>query len=119
MRFTRRASYFAAYVYLLLSFAMLGLFVYALAVGSPAATIAGAGLAVFFASAVMGFRAAARQRAESNESGIHVDGVNVWAKNLRREQIARYLHAYRAAQSDIEPGSRAGSATADGYQRAA
>jgi hypothetical protein len=118
MRFTQRASYFAAYVCLLLGFAMLGLFVYALAVGSPSATIAAACLALFFAAAVVGFRIAARQRAESNESGIHIDGVNVWAKTLRRDQIANYVHAYRA-QPDIESAPRADSATADEYDRAA
>lgn len=118
MRITRRASYFAAYVCLLLGFAMLGLFVYALAVGSTAATVAAAGLALFFAAAVVGFRTAARQRAESNDSGMHVDGVNVWAKTPRREQIANYLHAYRA-RPDIDSAPHADGATADEYQRAA
>ena len=47
---------------------------------------------------VVGFRVGARKRAESNESGIEIEGANVWARPLRREQIDRYLLRYRGAQ---------------------
>jgi hypothetical protein len=112
------ASYFTAYVCLLLGFVMLGLFVYALAAGDPLATMAGAGLALFFIAAVVGFRAAARRRAESNEGDTAVDGANMWAKNLRTEQVDRYVQAYRA-QRAVKPASEQASTIADDYPRAA
>jgi thiol:disulfide interchange protein len=115
---TRMVSFFTAYVCLLMGFVALGLFVYALAAGSPLTMIAGAGLALFFVAAVVGFRAAARQRAESNESGTAVDGANMWAKTLRREQIDRYLRAHRA-QPAVQPTSMPASTIADQYRQAA
>jgi thiol:disulfide interchange protein len=115
---TRLVSFFAAYVCLLMGFAMLGLFVYALAADSPLTMMAGAGLVLFFVAAVMGFRAAARRRAESNESGIAVDGANMWAKPLRTAQIDRYLRTHRAPRA-VEPAAETAGAIAPEYRRAA
>ena len=84
-----------AYVCLLLGFAALGGFVYALAIGSDRATILGGGLLACFTAAVVGFRRGARKVAQCDESGNPVDGANVWAQPVRRAQIDRYLLTYR------------------------
>lgn len=112
-------SFFTAYLCLLLGFLMLGLFVYALAAGDPLATMAGSGLALFFVAAVMGFRTAARRRTESNDSDTPVDGANMWAKNLRAEQIDRYLRAHRAQRAVVEPAFEQAGTIGDDYRRAA
>lgn len=84
-----------AYVCLLLGFAALGGFVYALAVGSDRAAIVGGSLVVLFSAAVVGFRRGARKVAQSDESGNPVNGANMWAQPVRRAQIDRYLFTYR------------------------
>jgi thiol:disulfide interchange protein len=112
-------SFFTAYLCLLLGFVMLGLFVYAMAAGDPLATIAGTGLALFFIAAVTGFRTAARRRTESNDGNTAVDGANMWAKNLRSDQIDRYLQAHRAQPAVVEPAFEQASTIADDYRRAA
>jgi hypothetical protein len=87
-----------AYVLLLLVFVALGTFVYALATDSALAGVIGGSLVVLMIASVVGFRIGARRRAESNDSGIEIEGANVWAQPLRREQIDRYLLSYRGAQ---------------------
>ena len=87
-----------AYVCLLLGFVMLGTFVYALAAGSAMAGVIGAGLVVLLVASVVGFRIGARNRAQSNDSGTPIEGANIWAQPLRREQIDRYLLSYRRGQ---------------------
>jgi hypothetical protein len=94
-----------AYVCFLLVFVALGTFVYALAVGSALAGIIGASLVVLMVATVVGFRIGARKRAESNDSGIPIEGANVWARPLHREQIDRYLLTYRGVQDGVEPQS--------------
>ncbi|HEX2214995.1 MAG TPA: hypothetical protein VHH12_16385 [Mycobacterium sp.] len=96
-----------AYVCFLLMFVSLGTFVYALAAGSAAAGIIGAGLTVLMIATVVGFRVGARKRAASNDSGIEIDGVNIWARPLQREQIDRYLQRYRAVRENHEQLLRA------------
>lgn len=93
---------FAAYVCLLLGFVALGTFVYALATSSNLAAAIGAVLVLFFTAAVVGFRVGARKLAESNDSGIAIDGANVWAQPLRRAQIDQYLLSYRAMEDEVE-----------------
>ena len=93
---------FVAYVCLLLGFVALGTFVYALATESYLTAAIGAVLVIMFGLAVVGFRAGARKVAESNESGIAIDGANVWAKPLRRAEIDQYLLSYRGAPDDVE-----------------
>ena len=99
-----------AYVLLLLAFVALGTFVYALATDSALAGIIGGTLVVLMVASVVGFRIGARDRAESNDSGIEIEGANVWAQPLRREQIDRYLQSYRGAQYSDEQTIRADAA---------
>ncbi len=90
------------YLSLLLSFAALGTFVYALAAQSAVAGMIGDGMVVLMLAAVVGFRAGARKRAESNDSGIDIPSENIWAQPLRREQIDRYLSTYRGVRDNHE-----------------
>jgi hypothetical protein len=95
----RRVSMtYVAYVLLLLAFVALGLFVYALATDSALAGITGGSLVLLMTASVVGFRIGARNRAKSNDSGIEIEGANIWAQPLRREQIDRYLLSYRGVQ---------------------
>jgi hypothetical protein len=87
-----------AYVCFLLMFVALGTFVYALAARSTMAGIIGASLVVLMVATVAGFRIGARKRAASNHSGIEIEGANIWARPLRREQIDRYLQSYRGVR---------------------
>ncbi|MGE2715212.1 hypothetical protein ACQI4L_14225 [Mycolicibacterium litorale] len=91
-----------AYMCFLLGFVALGTFVYALAAGSPVAGIIGGTLVALLVATVVLFRAGARKLVESNESGIEIPGVNIFAKPLRREQIDHYLLSYRGVQNDPE-----------------
>ncbi|MCT7658341.1 hypothetical protein [Mycobacterium deserti] len=91
-----------AYVCFLLTFVALGTFVYALAARSAAVWVLGAGFIVLMVAMVAGFRIGARKRAASNDSGIEIEGANVWARPLRREQIDRYLQSYRGISESHE-----------------
>jgi hypothetical protein len=91
-----------AYVCFLLTFVALGTFVYALAAESAVAGIIGAILIALMVATVVGFRVGARRRAESNDSGIEIEGANIWARPLRREQIERYLLSYRGVRDGHE-----------------
>jgi hypothetical protein len=92
-----------AYVLFLLVFVALGTFVYALATKSAVAGILGTSLVVLIIGTVVGFRNGARKRSESNDSGIEIEGANIWARPLRREQIDRYLLSYRGARDRHAP----------------
>ena len=98
----RNSLTYVAYVCMLLVFVALGTFVYALAAGSALAGIIGASLAVLMIATVEGYRIGARKRAESNDSGIDIEGANVWARPLRREQIDQYLLTYRGMRDNHE-----------------
>jgi hypothetical protein len=103
LRTLRRVSMTnVAYLLFLLGFVALGMFVYALATGGALAGILAACLVVLMVASVLGFRIGARVRAESNDSGIDIPGVNVWARPLRREQIDRYLQNYRGVPDNQE-----------------
>jgi hypothetical protein len=95
---------YVAYVCLLLGFVALGTFVYALAAESSLAWVSGVSLIGFLTAAVLGFRVGARKLLEANESDSPLDSANVCAQPLRKEQIDRYLLAYRGAH-DVEEGS--------------
>jgi hypothetical protein len=97
--FKRVSTTYVAYVCLLVGFVMLGAFVYSLAAGSGVAGVIGAGMVVSLVASVVGFRVGARNRAQSNEGGIPIDGASIWAEPLRREQIDRYLSSYRRGQN--------------------
>jgi hypothetical protein len=109
--FKRVSMTYVAYVCLLFGFVMLGTFVYALAAASSMAWVIGAGLVVSLVASVVGFRVGARHRAESNDSGIPIEGANIWAQPLRREQIDRYRLSYRGG-ADRGRGSHAVTVTA-------
>jgi hypothetical protein len=113
--FTRVSVTYVAYVCLLLGFVMLGTFVYALAAGSGMAEVIGASLVVSLVASVVGFRVGARNRAESNDSGIPIEGANIWDQPLRSEQTDRYLLSYRSGQ-DGQQGPRAVTVVAAGSQ---
>jgi hypothetical protein len=89
---------YIAYVGFLMGFIALGLFVYALAAGSAVAGVIGGGLIIGSAATVALFRAGARKRAEENDSGIEIPGVNIFAKPLERNEIDQYLTTYRSTQ---------------------
>jgi len=113
LRTLRRVSMTdVAYVLLLLAFVALGAFVYALATDSALAGITGGSLVVLMVVSVVGFRIGARNRAKSNDSGIEIEGANVWAQPLRREQIDRYLLSYRGVQDGHEQMAQPVSAVA-------
>jgi hypothetical protein len=105
MRTLRRVSTtYVAYLLLLLAFVALGVFVYALATDSALTGIVGGSLVVLMVASVVGFRVGARNRARANDSGIEIEGANIWAEPLHREQIDRYLLSYRGGQEgDDEP----------------
>ena len=103
---------YMAYVAFLMVFVALGTFVYALASGSAVTGVIGASLVVLMVASVVGFRIGARNRAKSNDSGIEIEGANVWAQPLRREQIDRYLQSYRGGQDGHEQAAQAASAVA-------
>jgi hypothetical protein len=89
---------YLAYVGFLVGFIGLGLFVYALAVGSALAGIIAAVLVISDIATVVLFRIGARRRAAENDSGIEVPGVNIFATPLEPDQIAQYHLTYRGAQ---------------------
>ncbi|WP_006244511.1 hypothetical protein [Mycolicibacterium tusciae] len=93
---------YVAYLLLLLVFVALGMFVYALAAESALAGIIGVSMVVLMVATVVGFRAGARIRSESNDSGIEIPSENIWARPLRREQIDGYLQSYRATRANHE-----------------
>jgi hypothetical protein len=101
-----------AYVLLLLVFVALGTFVYALAAESALAGIIGVSMIVLMVASVVGFRIGARVRAKSNDSGMQIDGANIWVQPLRREQIDRYLQSYRGVRDGHEQTVHAVSAVA-------
>ena len=99
LRTLRRVSMTnVAYVLLLLSFVALGMFVYALAADSALASIIGCSFIVVMVTSVVGFRIGARDRANANDSGIEIEGANIWAQPLRRGEIDRYLESYRGVR---------------------
>jgi hypothetical protein len=113
LRTLRRVSMTdVAYVLLMLAFVALGTFVYALATESALAGIIGCSLIVLMVASVVGFRIGARNRTKSNDSGIAIEGANIWAQPLRREQIDRYLLSYRGVRDGHEQTVQAVSAVA-------
>jgi hypothetical protein len=92
----RRVSYpVMGYLFLLLAFALLGLFVAALAYRSGHAAVAGAALAGALFAAVVGFRKGAMKLAQTRADGDLGYNVSIWSKPLRREQIDQYYVNYR------------------------
>jgi hypothetical protein len=91
---------YLAYVLLLLTFVLLGVFVAALAYGSGLAIAAGVGLLASFGAAVMGFRAAGAQIARASDAAGHK--LSIWVNPLQASQISQYRVNYRGEQDGSE-----------------
>jgi hypothetical protein len=91
---------YLAYVLLLLTFVLLGLFVAALAYGSGLAIAAGVGLLVVFGASVMGFRAGGAQIARASDAAGHK--LSVWVDPLQESQISQYRMTYRGEHDGSE-----------------
>jgi hypothetical protein len=97
VKVVRRISYpFIGYLSLLLAFALLGLFVAALAYRSGWAAVAGVALGGSLFAAVVGFRKGAAKLAQSRREGDPGHNVSVFSEPLRREQVDQYYVNYRA-----------------------
>jgi hypothetical protein len=91
---------YLAYVLLLLTFVLLGVFVAALAYGSGLAIAAGVGLLASFGASVMGFRAGGAQIARASDAAGHK--LSVWVNPLQASQISQYRVNYRGEQDGSE-----------------
>jgi hypothetical protein len=110
VKIVRRISYpfvgFVGYLFLLLAFALLGLFVAALAYRSGWAPVAGVALVGSLVAAVVGFRAGAVKLAQSRQVGDprqHVSFVS--DPPLRQEQVDQYYVNYRGVQRRVGSGT--------------
>ncbi len=105
----RRISHpYVGYVFLLISFVMLGVTVAGLALqSSTAALIGGVALVASMALAVVGFRLGARKLAKAREGGDPTHDISIWSVPLRQDAIDKYLVAYRGQDSDDESDAAA------------
>jgi hypothetical protein len=102
LKVVRRVSYpYLGYLFLLLGFAMLGLFVAALAYRSDWAVVAGVALAGTLVAAVVGFRAGAAKLARSRDATDPGHNVSIWSVPLRQDQIDQYLVNYRGGHKNV------------------
>ena len=100
LKVVRRISYpFVGYLFLLLGFALLGLFVAALARQSDLDVVAGVALAGSLVAAVLGFRKGAWKLAQSREAGDPGHNVSIWSEPLRQDQVDQYYVNYRGGQA--------------------
>ncbi|MFA5707420.1 hypothetical protein [Mycolicibacterium sp.] len=109
----RRISHpYVGYVFLLISFVMLGVFVAGLALQSgTAALIGGVGLVAAMALAVFGFRLGARKLRKAREGGDPTHNISIWSEPLRQDAIDKYLVAYRGQASDDESDDKSAAAS--------
>jgi hypothetical protein len=99
VKVVRRVSYpFMGYLFLLLAFALLGLFVVALAYRSGWAAVAGVALGGSLVAAVMCFRKQAVKLAQSRSEGHPLHSVNILSEPLRQEDLDQYYVNYRGGQ---------------------
>ena len=99
VKVVRRISYpFVGYLFLLLAFALLGLFVVALAYRSSWAALAGVALVGSLVAAVVGFRAGAVKLAQSRKVGDPRHNVSIFSEPLSQEQVDQYYVNYRGGQ---------------------
>ena len=99
VKVVRRVSYpLMGYVFLLLAFALLGLFVVALAYRSGWAAVAGVALGGSLVAAVMGFRKRAVKLAQSRREGDQLHCANIFSEPLRQEEVDQYYVNYRGGQ---------------------
>jgi hypothetical protein len=99
VKVVRRVSYpFMGYLFLLLTFALQGLFVAALAYRSGWAAVAGVGLGGSLVAAVVCFRKQAVKLAKSRREGHPLHSVNILGEPLRQEELDQYYVNYRGGQ---------------------
>jgi hypothetical protein len=99
VKVVRRVSYpYMGYLFLLLAFALLGLFVVALAYRSGWAAVAGVALGGSLVAAVVGFRKGAVKLAQSRREGDPRHNVSIFSEPLRQEEIDQYYVNYRGGQ---------------------
>ncbi len=99
VKVVRHISYpFVGYLFLLLAFALLGLFPAALANRSGWAALAGVALAGSLVAAVAGFRKGAVKLAQSRKVGDPRHHVSIFSQPLRQEQVDQYYVNYRGGQ---------------------
>jgi hypothetical protein len=99
VKVVRRVSYpLMGYVFLLLAFALLGLFVVALASRSGWAAVAGVALGGSLVAAVVGFRKQAVKLAQSRRESDPLHCVNILSEPLRQEEVDQYYVNYRGGQ---------------------
>ena len=99
LKVVRRISYpFMGYLFLLLAFALLGLFVAALAYRSGWAAVAGVALGGSLVAAIVGFRKGAVKLARSRRDGDPRHHVSIFSEPLRQEQVDQYYENYRGGQ---------------------
>ena len=92
-RFGIARTTYVAYVLVLMSLALLGVFVAALALGARWAPFAGVAVLAALVFAVLGFRHGGAQLARArSRSGYQ---LSMWVDPLRAEQLARYRAMYR------------------------
>jgi hypothetical protein len=89
---------YMGYLYLLLAFALLGLFVVALAYRSGWAAVAGVALGSSLVAAVVGFRNGAVKLAQSRREGDPRHNVSIFSEPLRQEEVDQYYVNYRGGQ---------------------
>jgi uncharacterized protein (DUF58 family) len=99
MKVVRRVSYpFMGYLFMLLAFALLGLFVVALASRSAWAAVAGVALGGSLVAAVVGFRKQAVKLAQARRESDPLHCVNIFSEPLRQEEVDQYCVNYRGGQ---------------------
>jgi hypothetical protein len=99
VKVVRRVSYpFMGYLFLLLAFALLGLFVVALASRSAWAAVAGVALGGSLVAAVVGFRKQAVKLAQSQKESNPLHCANIFSEPLLQEEVDQYYVNYRGGQ---------------------
>ena len=103
VKVVRRVSYpYMGYLFLLLAFALLGLFVEALAYRSGWAAVAGVALGGSLVAAVVCFRKQAVKLAQSRRKGHPLHSVNILSEPLRQEELDQYYVNYRGGQRRVQ-----------------
>ena len=99
MTVDRRISYpFVGYLFLLLAFALLGVFIVALAYRSGWAALAGVALVGSLVAAVVSFRSGAVKVAQSRKAGDPPNNASIFSEPLGQEQVDQYYVNYRGGQ---------------------
>jgi hypothetical protein len=99
VKVVRRVSYpYMGYLFLLVAFALLGLFILALAYRSGWAAVAGVPLAGSLVAVVVCFRTGAVKLAQSRGEGVPRHNVSIFSEPLRQKDLDQYYANYRGSQ---------------------